>query len=92
MRKLYFVGGLVLGLAVAIFALQNTAAVEVRFLAWRIAGPLAAVALAAAAAGMLAACLFGLPALLASRRRARSLERRLQAQRPSPPEPGGAPR
>lgn len=92
MRQFYFVGGLILGLAVAIFALQNTVGVEVRFLAWQVQGPLAAVVLASAAAGLLVALLFTLPGIVASRRRIRGLERRLEAERSSPPEPAGEPR
>jgi uncharacterized integral membrane protein len=33
MRQAYFIAGLILGLAIAVFALQNTTAVEVKFLA-----------------------------------------------------------
>jgi uncharacterized integral membrane protein len=92
MRRFYFVGGLILGLAVAIFALQNTLEVEVRFLSWQVQGPLAAVVLASWAAGLLVALLFTLPAMVASRRRIRGLERRLGPESPSPPEPAGEPR
>ncbi|HYB72715.1 MAG TPA: lipopolysaccharide assembly protein LapA domain-containing protein [Candidatus Sulfotelmatobacter sp.] len=92
MRQFYFVGGLILGLAVAIFALQNTVGVEVRFLSWQVQGPLAAVVLASSGAGLLVALLCTLPAMFASRRRIRSLERRLETERPSPPGPPGEPR
>ena len=92
MRQVYFIAGLILGLALAVFALQNTTAVEVYFLLWQVQGPLAAVVLASAAAGLLVALLFALPAVVASRRRVRGLERRLEAERPSPPEPAGEPR
>jgi len=78
---------LILGLAVAVFALQNRGGVEVRFLRWQVQGPLAAVVLASAGAGLLAALLFGLPHVVAARRRTRSLERRLQGERSTPPEP-----
>ncbi len=91
MRQLYFITGLILGLALAVFALQNTTAVEVRFLLWQVQGPLAAVVLASAAGGLLVALLFGLPAIVASRRRSRGLERRLEGQAPPPPEPPGGP-
>lgn len=83
MRQFYFTLGLILGLAVAIFAMQNTTAVEVRFLGWMANGPLALVVLASAAAGVLMALLFCLPAMLRGRWRVRSLERRLG--------PGGGP-
>ena len=89
MRQLYFITGLTLGLATAIFALQNTAAVEVHFLHWQVQGPLAAVVLASAAAGLLVALLFGLPGVLALRWRVRNLERRLMAGPPEATPPTG---
>jgi len=51
MRQAYFIAGLILGLAIAVFALQNTTAVEVKFLAWQVTGSLAVVVLGSAAAG-----------------------------------------
>jgi lipopolysaccharide assembly protein A len=78
MRQFYFTLGLILGLGVAVFAMQNTLAVEVRFLVWQAHGPLALVVLASAAAGVLIALLFCLPAMLRDRWRIRSLERRLE--------------
>lgn len=78
MRQLYFTVGLILGLAVAVFAMQNTPAVEVRFLVWNANGPLALVVLASAAAGVLMALLFCLPGMLRGRWRIRNLERRLE--------------
>jgi uncharacterized integral membrane protein len=79
MRQFYFTVGLILGLGVAVFAMQNTTAVEVWFLAWNANGPLALVVLASAAAGILMALLFCLPAMLRGRWRVRSLERRLES-------------
>lgn len=80
MRQAYFIVGLVLGLAIAVFALQNTTAVEVKFLAWQLAGPLAVVVLGSAAAGALVALLFGIPEIVTARWRIRSLERRLEGE------------
>lgn len=80
MRQAYFIAGLVLGLAIAIFALQNTAEVAVRFLGWQAQGPLAVVVLASAAGGVLVALLFGLPEFMTARWRIRSLERRLEGE------------
>ena len=60
----------VLLLAVVIFALQNAQAVTVRFLFWQLQSSAAVVALAATAAGVLIAELFGLarrPAVLEAR-------------------------
>ena len=97
MRQLYFTVGLILGLGVAVFAMQNTLAVEVRFLVWQTNGPLALVVLASAAAGLLIALLFCLPAMLRDRWRIRSLERRLESgggstetDGPRAPSEGGA--
>ena len=90
MRQVYFVAGLTLGVAITIFALQNTLAVEIRFLFWQAQGPLALVVLFSAAGGLLVALLFGLPEIVTSRWRIRTLERRL-AETGKPPEvPGPA--
>jgi uncharacterized integral membrane protein len=51
-------------LAVVIFALQNAQAVTVRFLSWQLQSSVAVVALAATAAGVLIAGLFGLASRL----------------------------
>ena len=82
MRQLYFIGGLVLGVVIAVFAIQNTTGVEVRFLWWQAQGPLAAVVLISAAAGVVVALLLGIPEVLGTRWRIRSLERRLEDLRP----------
>ena len=67
-----------LAAAVAVFTLQNSAQTSVRFLVWTLEGlPLAAVALAALATGLIAA---GLPLWIRSWRwhsRARSAEARV---------------
>ncbi|HSB70150.1 MAG TPA: LapA family protein [Candidatus Methylomirabilis sp.] len=83
MKHFYFTVGLILGLGVAVFAMQNTLGIEVRFLVWQVQAPLAVVVLASAATGALVVLLFSLPAILRGRWRIRSLERRL--------EPGGEP-
>lgn len=86
MKQAYFIAGLILGLAIAVFALQNTMAVEVRFLIWQVSGSLAVVVLGSAAAGALVALLFGIPEIVMARWRMRNLERRLQG---TPPEGAG---
>ena len=83
MRQLYFIGGLILGVVIAVFAIQNTVGVEVRFLWWQAQGPLAAVVLISAAAGVVVALLLGIPDVLSARLRIRSLERRLDDLRPT---------
>jgi lipopolysaccharide assembly protein A len=84
MRQFNFTLGLILGLGVAVFAMQNTLAVEVRFLVWQAHGPLSLAVLASAAAGVLIALLFCLPSMLRNRWRIRSLERRLETGAGSP--------
>jgi uncharacterized integral membrane protein len=86
MRQAYFIGGLILGLAIAIFALQNTAQVAVRFLVWQAQGPLAVMVLASATVGALVALLVGIPEILTARYRIRDLEHRLEG---IPPEDAG---
>lgn len=61
----------VLLLAVVIFALQNAQAVTVRFLFWQLQSSVAVVALAATAAGVLIAKLFGLASRLLRWKRGR---------------------
>lgn len=73
----------VVAVAVAVFAMQNTATVTVRFLVWQMdAVPLAAVVLVSLAAGVVVA---GVPLWL----RLWWLRGRLRARRaePAPPEP-----
>jgi uncharacterized integral membrane protein len=82
MRHIYFIAGVVLGVVVAIFAVQNVAAVEVRFFLWQIEGPLAAVVLGAVAAGLVLALLLGLPDTILSRLRMRRLEHQVREANP----------
>lgn len=63
MRQAYFIVGLILGLAIAVFSLQNTALVEVRFLAWQATGSLAAVVLASEARKHVSSAVAPIPAL-----------------------------
>jgi len=63
----------VLLLAVVIFALQNAQAVSIRFLFWQLQSSVAVVALAATAAGLLIAKLFGLASRLLRWKRGRSV-------------------
>jgi len=82
MQHVYFIFGVVLGAAVAIFAVQNVAPVEVRFFLWQVEGPLAAVVLSAAGAGLVVALLLGLPDTVLSRLRMRRLEQQVQEAHP----------
>jgi len=90
MRHVYFIAGILLGLSLALFALQNGTAVSVRFLAWQVDGPLAGVVLGSAGAGALLLLFLGLPSHLALRWRLRAQERELAGLRPKPARPEAA--
>lgn len=85
MRQVYFIAGLLLGVAITIFALQNTTGAELRFLFWQADGPLALVVILSAVGGALVALLFTIPGIVANRWRIRALERRLR-EAGKPPE------
>jgi len=82
MQHVYFIFGVVLGAAVAIFAIQNVAPVEVRLFLWQVEGPLAAVVLSAVGAGLVVALLLGLPGTILSRLRMRRLEHQVREANP----------
>ena len=82
MQHVYFIFGVVLGVVVAIFAVQNVAPVEVRFFLWQVEGPLAAVVLTAVGAGLVVALLLGLPDTILSRLRMRRLEHQVREANP----------
>ena len=82
MRQAYFIAGLLIGGAIAIFALQNTGAVQLRLLFWQTEGSLAAVVLLSAIGGLVIALLFGIPEIVRARWRIRALERRLAGRPP----------
>ncbi len=88
MRQVYFIAGLILGVAITIFALQNTTGVEIRFLFWQAQRPVALVVLFSAVGGLLVALLFALPGIVAHRWRIRALERRLGEAGKPPEVPG----
>jgi uncharacterized integral membrane protein len=77
----------VLLLAVVIFALQNAQAVTIRFLFWELQSSVAVVAVAAAAAGVLIAELFGLARRLLRWKRGRPVTGQARPAVP-PSEPG----
>lgn len=91
MRQAYFIAGLLLGVALTLFALRNSATVEPRFLLRQTQGPGAAVVLLSAIGGFLIALLFGLPEIISARWRIRSLERRLMGGPPESSTSGAAP-
>jgi putative membrane protein len=68
---LFLISLSVLLLVVVIFVLQNAQAVTIRFLLWEVQSSVAVVALAATAAGVLIAKLFGLASRLLRWKRGR---------------------
>jgi putative membrane protein len=89
MRPIYFAAGLILGLGLALFAIQNGAPVAVRFLVWQVDGSLAAVVLGSAFAGALIVLFFGIPQAIAARWRIQALVRELAGARASAVPSGG---
>lgn len=87
MKQLYFVVGMLLGLAVAVFALQNPVNVQVRFLFWQAEGSLALVVIVSAVTGGLVALLLGAPELMRARWQVRNLQHQLDEMRPGLPRP-----
>lgn len=82
MRHVYFIFGVLLGVVVATFAVQNVATVEVRFFFWQVEGPLAAVVLGGVTVGLVLALLLGLPDTILSRLRMRRLEHQVRDATP----------
>jgi len=82
MRHIYFIVGVILGAGLALFAVQNVAPVEVRFVLWHVEGPLAAVVLGAVAVGLAVALLLGLPDTILSHWRLHRLEHQVEEIHP----------
>ncbi len=74
-------------LVIVVFALQNSEAVTVRFLYWQVQSALAVVVIAATAAGVLIAGLFGSASRLSRWKRGRAAKAEARA---SPPGRDGA--
>jgi uncharacterized integral membrane protein len=87
--QLTFIGLTLLLLVIAVFALQNAAAVTVRFLHWQLEASLALVALSATVAGALIGWLLSLAARLRRWTRAGGAPRMVEpGGRFPPPAPG----
>ncbi|HEY1037007.1 MAG TPA: LapA family protein [Candidatus Paceibacterota bacterium] len=61
---IFLIIGLILGALTVVFALQNTAAVGVTFLAWQIEGSLALILMLAVLIGIIIFMMFSLPELI----------------------------
>jgi len=94
--EIYLILAAVLGIFIAVFAIQNAVAVTVKFLLWEFESSLAVLIILAMLAGMLLVFLISLPGRLKRRKelydrdkKIRELERRLEeceAQRQKPQE------
>lgn len=92
MGQVGLVLSLLLATAVALFAIQNAAAVTLRFGFWSIETSLVVVILVATVVGAVLASLVGLPGWIQDRRRLRQQDRELEALRPKqPPAPPAPP-
>ncbi len=96
--ELYLILAAVLGIFIAIFAIQNAVAVTVKFLLWEFQSSLAVLIIISMLAGMLLVFLLSIPGRLKRRKelydkqkKIRELEKRLaeiEAQKTSPEEGG----
>jgi uncharacterized integral membrane protein len=85
MGQVGLVLSLLLATAVALFAIQNAAAVTLRFGFWSIETSLVVVILVATVVGAVLASLVGLPGWIQDRRRLHQLQRELDTLRPKQP-------
>ena len=85
MGQVGLVLSLLLATAVALFAIQNAAAVTLRFGFWGIETSLVVVILVATVVGAVLASLVGLPGWIQDRRRLHQMQRELDALRPKQP-------
>lgn len=89
--EVYLILAAVLGIFVALFAIQNAASVTVKFMFWQFQSSLAVVIILAMLAGMLLVFLLSIPGRLKRRKelydkqkKIRELEKRLQERKESP--------
>ncbi len=89
--EVYLILAAMLGIFVALFAIQNAASVTVKFMFWQFQSSLAVVIILAMLAGMLLVFLLSIPGRLKRRKelydkqkKIRELEKRLQERKESP--------
>jgi uncharacterized integral membrane protein len=89
MNQLYLIGFLVLAVAIATFAIQNSGEAVVKFIGWQFHSSLVVVVLISVAAGVVMAVLLSLPGTFRLRTRSREqaqriveLEQRLRESEP----------
>lgn len=83
--RLFFVLALLLALLVTIFAVQNNANTDVRFLFWSVAGSQALVLMLTLTLGIVIGVLLMLPGTVRRRLEVADLRRKLRAQEAAPP-------
>lgn len=77
MKQLYLMGFLILAAAVAIFAIQNSGEVVVKFIGWQFQSSLVVVVLISTAFGAIMAILLSLPGAFRLRGRSREQAHRI---------------
>ena len=77
MNQLYLIGFLVLAVAIATFAIQNSDEAVVKFIGWRFQSSLVVVVLISTAAGVIMAVLLSLPGTFRLRTRLREQAQRI---------------
>lgn len=71
MNQLYLIGFLILAVAIAIFAVQNSGEAVVKFLGWQFHSSLVVIVLISTAVGVIMAVLLSLPGTFRARARLR---------------------
>ena len=77
MNQLYLIGFLVLAVAIAAFAIQNSGEVVVKFIGWQFHSSLVVIVLISTAAGVIMAVLLSLPGTFRLRARVREQAQRI---------------
>ncbi len=72
---IFFITGLLLGIAAVIFALQNVEVITVSFFSWELTGSLALILMLAIGSGLLASALLILPESIKNHFRYKSLKK-----------------
>ena len=77
MNQLYLIGFLILAVAIAIFAIQNSGEAVVKFIGWQFHSSLVVVVLISTAVGVIMAVLLSIPGTLRLRARLKEQSQRI---------------
>ena len=77
MNQLYLIGFLILAVAIAIFAIQNSGEAVVKFIGWQFHSSLVVVVLISTAVGVIMAVLLSIPGTLRPRARLKEQSQRI---------------